>query len=708
MQIPISWINQFVEIETIELNALIEKLTLGGFEVEEILELDINDRKEIVLDISATANRSDSLSIQGIGKEIATLLNQSIIISNYSRTFPLINWKKLLENNVQSIETNNDCVMLVAISVENVNNFIVPKWISQKLLSSGIVPSNNLLDFQNYILLETGYPFAFYDFEKIKAKTNKPDFKLSIAPATEKQTFLGKDNIKYTLDESILTVNCNELPLSIAGIVEAEDVSYSNDTKALLIEASIFKAAKIRQQSRKLGVRTDRSARYEKSLKSTYLLESLYRLILLLRISNPNLSCKLHTMDRMVEPTPNSILLRYETIEEILGPTNNSSQDSFIKPQIISDYLTRLSFNFKFDEFHLSWKVQVPNSRTEDISREIDLIEEIARLHGFNNFLTQLPKIKRIGNEDSNYKTRKKITTCLLNLGFNELIHYSLVNETTFLKNEIQLINPLVADYSSLRSTLLPNLIKTFQENFKQKNKLIEGFEYGHIFLKDPLTDFQEKEYVAGIFGGSQIKTSWSDSGAQPDWFAAKGKMEQFFDQLNLGTYWKSSTGKYIKSILHPYRTAELYVSNENDSLLGTFGQINPILANQLNIPSKIYLFEFDIELITKQLQINNLPLYNQYSLYPKIIKDLSFIIQKDIEFAEIQKLLYSNGTEFLSEINLLDEYRGQSIPDNHISLCLQLIFQSPTRTLENKEIEVILKNLQLILITKYNAIIRQ
>jgi phenylalanyl-tRNA synthetase beta chain len=708
MQIPISWINQFVEIETIELNALIEKLTLGGFEVEEILELDINDRKEIVLDISATANRSDSLSIQGIGKEIATLLNQSIIISNYSRTLPLINWKKLLENNVQSIETNNDCVMLVAISVENVNNFIVPKWISQKLLSSGIVPSNNLLDFQNYILLETGYPFSFYDFEKIKAKTNKPDFKLSIAPATEKQTFLGKDNIKYTLDESILTVNCNELPLSIAGIVEAEDVSYSNDTKALLIEASIFKAAKIRQQSRKLGVRTDRSARYEKSLKSTYLLESLYRLILLLRISNPNLSCKLHTIDRMVEPTPNSILLRYETIQEILGPTNNSSQDSFIKPQIISDYLTRLSFNFKFDEFHLSWKVQVPNSRTEDISREIDLIEEIARLHGFNNFLTQLPKIKRIGNEDSNYKTRKKITTCLLNLGFNELIHYSLVNETTFLKNEIQLINPLVADYSSLRSTLLPNLIKTFQENFKQKNKLIEGFEYGHIFLKDPLTDFQEKEYVAGIFGGSQIKTSWSDSGAQPDWFAAKGKMEQFFDQLNLGTYWKSSTGKYIKSILHPYRTAELYVSNENDSLLGTFGQINPILANQLNIPSKIYLFEFDIELITKQLQINNLPLYNQYSLYPKIIKDLSFIIQKDIEFAEIQKLLYSNGTEFLSEINLLDEYRGQSIPDNHISLCLQLIFQSPTRTLENKEIEVILKNLQLILITKYNAIIRQ
>jgi phenylalanyl-tRNA synthetase beta chain len=706
MQIPISWINELVEIETIELNALIEKLTLGGFEVEEILELDINDKKEIVLDISATANRSDSLSIQGIGKEIATLLNQSINISNYSLPLPLLNWKKLLENNVKLIETDNDCLMLVVISVENITNFSIPKWITQKLLSSGILPSNNLLDFQNYILLETGYPFAFYDFEKIKAKTNKPYLKLSISPATEKQTFLAKDNVQYELDESILTFNVNELPISIAGIVEAKDVSYSNDTKALLIEASIFKAAKIRQQSRKLGVRTDRSARYEKSLKSSYLLESLYRLILLLRISNPNLTCKLQTINKIVEPTPNWILLRYETIQEMLGPTNNSSQDSFIKPQEISDYLIRLSFKFKFDEVHLSWKVQVPNSRTEDISREIDLIEEIARLHGFNNFLTQLPKIKRIGNEDSNYKTRKKITTCLLNLGFNELIHYSLVNETTFLKNEIQLINPLVADYSSLRSTLLPNLIKTFQENFKQKNKLIEGFEYGHVFVKDPLTNFQEKEYVAGIFGGSQIKTSWSDSGAQPDWFAAKGKMEQFFAQLNLVTYWRSSAGKYVKSILHPYRTAELYLSN--NSILGTFGQINPILANQLNISSKIYLFEFDIELITNHLQENNLTLYNQYSLYPKIIKDLSFIIAQDIEFEQVQKLLYSNGTEFLSEINLLDEYRGQSIPANHISLCLQLIFQSPTRTLENKEIEVILKKLQLILINKCNAIIRE
>jgi len=704
MQIPISWINELVEIETIELNALIDKLTLGGFEVEEILELEINNRKEIVLDISATANRSDSLSIQGIGKEIATLINKSVTVSKYS--IPPLDWKKSLENNVQAIKTDNDCLMLVGITIENLTNFNVPKWMTQKLFSAGIVPSNNLLDFQNYILLETGYPFAFYDLEKIKEKTNKSEFKLSLSSATDQQTFLAKDGIKYELDESILTVNVNELAISIAGIVEAQNVSYSNDTNALLIEASIFKAAKIRQQSRKLGLRTDRSARYEKSLKSSYLLESLYRLILLLRLSNPNLICKLQTIHQIVEQTTNSILLRYKTIQEILGPTTKSIQENFIKTEEINNYLTRLNFKFKFDDIQLSWKVQVPHSRTEDISREVDLIEEIARLHGFNNFLTKLPKIKTIGNEDLNYKTRKKITTCLLNLGFNELIHYSLVNETTFLKNEIQLVNPLVADYSTLRSTLLPNLLKTFQENLKQKNRLMEGFEFGHVFLKDPVTNFKEKEYLAGIFGGNQIKTSWSNSGAQLDWFEAKGKIEQLFDQLNIITCWKRSAGKYVNSILHPYRTAELYLPDQ--SILGRFGQINPILASQLNISSKIYLFEFDIELITNQLQGNNLTLYKEYSLYPKIIKDLSFIVQQDIDFDQLQKILYANGTEFLSEINLLDEYRGYSIPEHHISLCLQLIFQSPMRTLENKEIEVILKELELILINKCNAIIRE
>lgn len=705
MQIPLKWINELVNVESINLDDLIEKLTLGGFEVEEIIELEIDGKPQLALDISATANRSDSLSIQGLSTEIAALLNKPTAISTYS--FKTSTWKQQLLDSVTTIsnEDNYNCSTLLGVIVENITDFTVPKWIKQKLISSDVTPVNNLLDFQNYILLETGYPFALYDFNKICSKLNSSDFKLSISKATNNQKFTAINDVTYNLDSSNLILKANDVPLSIAGIIENNDFHYSETTTSLLIEGSIFNAATIRQQSRNLGLRTDRSARYEKSLKNTYLIESIYRLISLLRISNPNITCKLHTFDQIAEKELQPILLRYQTISEILGPIKTDNKEfHYITPEIITDYLNRLNFEFSYDNSNLSWKVQIPHSRSEDLTREIDLIEEIGRLHGFNNFITTLPKIKNIGNEDPSYRTRKKITACLLNLGFNELIHYSLVSEKTFLNNEIKLINPLLSDCSNLRSSLLPSLIKTVQENLKQGNSFIEGFEYGHVFSGDIEKTFKEKEYVGGIFGGIKTKLAWSDSEKALTWFEAKGKIEQLFKQLNLLTYWKSSTSN-TNPMLHPYRSSEVYLSD--GVKLGIFGQIHPILANQLTISSQIYLFEFDIEMIKNQLQLNKLVLYKEYSLYPKIIKDLSFIIQQDIQFEKLQEALYCNGTKFLSEINLLDEYRGKSIPEGSTSLCLQLTFQSKEKTLENKEIENIMANLQSVLINKFDALIR-
>ena len=705
MQISLKWVNELVNIEKINLDELIEKLTLGGFEVEEILEVEIDKQKQIVLDISATANRSDSLSIYGISTEIAALLDEPIKIPKY--TFKDNTFNTFLEKNIETSENDSNCSIFLAIIVENLKNQTSPKWMKEKLLSSNISPSNNLLDFQNYILLETGYPFEFYDIDQIKSELQTSKFDLSIEQSNINQKFLAKNEILYNLDSSILTVKANEIPISIAGIIEAQNFSISKFTTSLLIEGSIFTAGKIRQQSRKLGLRTDRSARYEKSIRTTYLKESFYRLISLLRISNPELNVKFHTLKQMEEKLVEPILLRYETVNEILGPINSSNNHTseYINPLKIEEYLTRLNFKFIYDKSKLSWNVEIPHLRTEDITREIDLIEEIGRLHGFNNFLTTLPKISTIGNEDSTYKIRKKITACLLNLGLNEFIHYSLVNQKTFMTNEIELINPLLSDCSSLRISLLPNLLRTVQENLKQKNLTIEGFEYGHVFSVDSKKKFKEKEYVAGIFGGLKTKLSWTNSELSISWFEAKGKIEQLFNQLNLLTSWRQSDKINESILLHPYRSAEIYLVN--DTKLGVFGQIHPLLANQLNLPPEIYLFEFDIDAIETQLQNNKLTFYKSYSLYPKIIKDLSFIIQKDITFEKIKETLYSNGTEFLAEINLLDEYQGQNIPHQHTSLCLQLIFQSNTRTLENKEIENIIQKFQSILINKFNANIR-
>jgi phenylalanyl-tRNA synthetase beta chain len=233
----------------------------------------------------------------------------------------------------------------------------------------------------------------------------------------------------------------------------------------------------------------------------------------------------------------------------------------------------------------------------------------------------------------------------------------------------------------------------------------VEGFEYGHIFSGNILTKFEEKEFIGGIFGGIKTKPNWSDLGQPLSWFEGKGKIEQLFNQLNLVVYWKSYSDKMYNEMLHPYRTAELSLSD--GTYLGIFGQIHPILARKLNLSPKLYLFEFNLDLVKDQIQTNKLATYQEYSLYPKIVKDLSFIVEQTVSFEEIQKTLLLNGTKFLTEVNLLDEYQGKSIPDNQISLCLQLVFQSNEKTLQNKDVETIIEELQTLLTKCFNIQIR-
>lgn len=706
MQISLDWVSELVNIEDVSLDNLIEKLTLGGFEVEETLELEINERKAIALDISATANRADSLSIKGISKEIGGLLDKPYKNSRYlTNSFDC---HELIKNSLQYCDELDNYSTFIAITVENITDFTIPKWINEKLVCSGLQPMNNLLDFQNYILLETGYPFEFYDLNKIRSKLYYSNFNLILTKASE-SSFLANNQSEYTLNKDILLLKADNLDLSIAGVISHNEVSYTNQTKALLIEGSIFNSKKIRQQSRVLGLRTDRSARYEKGLNNSYLIEPIYRLISLLKISNPNLICKIHTASQNRKKGLTNIILIYENITEILGPISGNSNDidtvKYLLPNQISDYLKRLKFKFLFDETRSIWNVQIPDSRIDDITREIDLIEEIGRLHGFNNFVINLPKIHTIGIEDFSYQARKKITSCFLSEGFNELIQYSIVSDQLTDKNTLKLVNPLLSDCSSLRSSLLPNLVNTVSENLKQGNLNLEGFEYGHVFSGNITSKYIESEQVSGIFGGVKLKTHWSELPKYLSWFEGKGKIEEIFRKLNILIYWKNCLSKTYKQILHPYRTAQLCLMNGD--ILGVFGQIHPILAKQKNISSELYLFEFNFELLKNELLNTKLPFYHRYSLYPTIIKDLSFIVDQTVSFDKIQQTILENGTKFLVQIKLLDEYRGASIPEEKTSLCIQLTFQSTKKTLVNKEIEDIMNHLQSVLIERYNIMAR-
>lgn len=694
MYTSIDWLNELVNLETTKLEDLIDKLTLGGFEVEETFKIDLNKKQKLVLDVSATANRADSLSVKGIAKEITSLLNEPLKNSKYTtKTFESFkDFEKIL-----SINKNNlGCSILVGVTVENLTHLTSPKWLKEKLICCKIEPQNNLLDFVMYITLETGYPFELYDLEKIQKKVQNSIFKLELDFAKEDCTFNANNGVSYKLDSTIPILTANNYPLSIGGLISNQEVCYTAETKALLIEGSIFTSKQIRHQSRLLGLRTERSGRYEKGLNQAYFIDALIRLLLLLKSTNPTLICKLHTASKVNENSTKYVTVNYKNVLEILGPIKNDSKEAINNLTIIqiNSYLKRLDFDFVFDNKNESWTIEIPLVRTDDIQREIDIIEEIGRLHGFNNFLTNLPIVPKTGTEDASYQTRKKLTTYFLNEGLNELIHYSL--ENTDNENSVKLINPLITDYSKLRTSLLPTLIKSVSNNLKQSNSLIEGFEYSHIFVGEVPITYKEEEVVAGIFGGVKIKRLWNELPKSLSWFEAKGKFEDLFKQLNLHVEWRQCKIQKYSTTLHPYKTAELWL--DSIYFLGVFGQIHPTVAKEYNIPNDLFLFELSVDVIKDNFEKQQLSLYQPYSLYPKIIKDLSFVIDQNIPFADIESTIWENGSEYLTDIRLLDEYRGSNIPEHKTSLCIQLTFQSTQKTLVTKEIEETINNIENIL----------
>ena len=234
---------------------------------------------------------------------------------------------------------------------------------------------------------------------------------------------------------------------------------------------------------------------------------------------------------------------------------------------------------------------------------------------------------------------------------------------------------------------------------------LLDIFEFGHIFTGDIKSKYTEIEVVSGVFGGIKTKRQWDQNSETLTWFEGKGRIEELLKKFNFVISWKPSSLINYQSLLHPYRTAELWVS-QNQSL-GVFGQIHPVLAKKYGIPTDIFLFEFNLDTIKIEFQNRKLALYQPYSTYPRITKDLSFVVSREITFNQIEYTLLKNGSEYLKNIQLLDEYQGNSIPEDQTSLCIQLTFQSSEKTLITKEIEEIVSNLQILLEKEYNVVIR-
>ena len=644
-----------------------------------------------------------SIYLKEIKSKISkTSLLDNKIINNYrvwQRKYFLWEWylqkksfKKVIKTlNINDITHSNESVILSNLKSKKVEVKSSPYWIKKRLEITGFKPINNIIDTINYLMLETGQIFFAYDLkvlEDLMATTNL----LFITKIAEQNSSLKISESKVIeLNSNILTLTLNNKIISIPGFIQNYNTIVNKATSHILLQYGLYDQKLIKRSSKILNLRTDYSIKSEKQTDLNLLEQSYLRLIHLFwtqkikfeHIINTKNTLKYRAndfllFDRYIKQSEKKIKIVYKNIKNLTGPYNHSN--SLNDFQIIRNLkLLNFKINLQTDQ---NCYVSVPLARKVDIEREIDLIEEIVRVIGFNKF-----KPVRMDNNQFGYltkfeKLKRRLRDYFLNLGFNESIHSILIKNDS--RNEIKLKNPLFNESSVLRLSLLNGLVDKVESNQKNIGETFEAFELGRIYNLLPDGKKKEIEVLSGIFGGKIFHSSWNDEHSSINWFEAKGIVETLMEKLNLSlpTSWERENNHGVK--FHPNLTSNLLIGNQK---LGVFGQIHPILALKKNIQKKVYLFEINMEVLNRFSESKNLINYIPYSSYPVSYIDLSFIVNRSIFSSEIKTIIYRLSQPLLKSISLFDYYSEPPIKEGYCSLSFNLKFQSQTRTLSNEEI---------------------
>ena len=595
--------------------------------------------------------------------------------------------KNITSNNV--IDSNEN--ILFTITSKRVEVKSSPHWIKKRLLLMGFTPINNIIDTINYLMLETGQVFFVYDRKILENFMTTKDLVFITQPATKNSLFPISESKIIRLNDDISTLTINNKIISIPGFIQNYKTIINRDTSYLVVQYGISDSQKIKKFSKLLNLRTEYSIKSEKQTDLNLLEQAYLRLMHLFWTQNikfdyqstDNTNFKYDKKNSIlffnyIKQSEKNIKIFYKNIKTLTGPYNGSS--SLNDFQIIRNLkLLNFKINFQTDK---NFYVLVPLARKTDIEREVDIVEEIVRVIGFNKFKPLSLNNTKFGDLTKIEKLKRRLRTYLLNLGFNESIHSILIKKNG--RKEIGLKNPLFNESSVLRSSLLDGLVDKVELNQKNIGKMFETFELGRVY--NLLSDGKKKEIevMSGVFGGQIFPSAWNNKTSSINWFEAKGILETLMEKLNLSfsIYWNPTINCGTK--FHPNLTTNLLVGNQK---LGIFGQIHPILALKKNLPKKVFLFEINTEILNRFSESKNLIKYIPYSSYPISYIDLSFIINKSILSDEIRKIISILGQPLLKSVSLFDYYSGQPIKEGYCSLTFKLKFQSEARTLSNDEV---------------------
>jgi phenylalanyl-tRNA synthetase beta chain len=668
---------------------------------------------DVVLDLTSTANRADALSMVGVAREVAALTGKALSLPEVPEVTIALKAAGL----AMKITESQACPVYIGTIIEGIQIAPSPLWLQRRLQAAGTRPINNVVDITNYVLLEWGQPLHAFDRDRLQSIAADDSLSIGVRFARSGETLTTLDSQGRTLQEQTLLITANDQPVALAGVMGGETTEVYSETKNLMLEAAWFDSVAIRRSARSQGLRTEASARYERGVNPAELAIACRRAIdLITQLAGGTVKVQAVADARPSQATATrTIELRLDRVNQVLGPIDlgadasalPTTQEQSIEPLAelqaadVERVLTALGCQLTLTGNQV-WSVTIPPYRYRDLEREIDLIEEVARLYGYNNFCDTLPAKTELGYLSIEQALTRKIGAAFRAVGFTEVMHYSLVK--TEGSNQVVLANPLFVEYSALRTELLPALIDAFQYNLEQGNGALNAFEIGRVFWRDE-EGLDEADQVAGIMGGDASKGRWIRSGReQPmSWFEAKGALDSVFERLGVAIEYQPDRRD---SRLHPGRTASLWAQGKR---LGTFGQLHPQLRQERGLPDEVYGFELDLDVLLDQLDQdeNVTPLFKPYSSYPASDRDIAFFAPVQISVAEIERLLQRVGGSLLESVELFDEYRGENVPEGRRSLAFRLTYRADDRTLTETDVDPLQQKVREALEEKFQVELR-
>ena len=642
--------------------------------------LELNDK---IIDIDLTPNRGDCLSIRGVAREAATLN-----LTTFSE--PCFASIEASIADVLSIEIEADaaCPRYTGRVIKNVNMTLgSPLWLQEKLRRSGLRTTDIVVDVTNYVMLELGQPMHAYDLKKLTG-----GIAIRMAKEGEGLKLLDSSNAIFKADTLVV---CDEAKIiAIAGIMGGESSSISPDTRDIFLESAYFSPIAISGRPRSYGKHTDASHRFERGVDPKLQEIAIERATaLLLEICGGEAGPVSIVESQTKQPSVAPITLRHAKLEQQLGLS--------LKSENIEGILGRLGLD-AVKVSGVGWRCSPPSWRF-DLSIEADLIEEVARIYGYENLPTSIPSTQlSITSPPENLRQLSQLRNQLIARGYFESITYSfvdpMVQDTLMPTTEVvPLINPISTDMSVMRTTLWSGLLPAVRYNLNRQQERVRLFETGLTFSPSKSGLIQES-MIAGVITGSRMSDNCHEKQELVDFFDLKGDVQSMLNLL-----WSSRQFEFVKGshpCLHSGQSAQI---KRNGQLVGWLGQIHPTIQKKLDLSQPIFVFELQLQAVLK----DELPQFSGVSKFPEVKRDLAFIVDEHITAGDLSRTARKQGGKTLIDIKIFDVYKGKGIETNRKSIALGLTFRDSSRTLEEDEINEAVSSVVEAIEEKHSAILR-